>query len=315
MTSPFISVGALADALSRTGRGKAPAVLDASFILHHPTSDGDYRTDSGRPSYLAGHIPGAQHVDVPTQFSDTSAALHYTHPEPQAIADELARIGIAKGDEVVVYDSTGTLFAARLWYLLRWIGVPVRVLDGGFAAWTAAGEPVETGEGSPAHPVAPWPASAERRAWVSRQELSERSGDDTRPLVCGLPSSSFTGDALTRYSRRGRIPGSVNVSARDLFSPDGYVRSRVELILAYDSAGVDVAEDSTDEVLLYCGGGISAAANALTLAEIGKRAVRIYDGSLEEWSADPSLPLETGPLETGPSETGPSETGLPTSSR
>ncbi|MEO8094753.1 MAG: rhodanese-like domain-containing protein, partial [Pseudolysinimonas sp.] len=256
--------------------------------------DGDYRKDPGRPKWLAGHIPGSQWVDVSTQFSDTSAALHYTHPEPQAIADELARLGIGKDREVVVYDSTGTLFASRLWYLLRWIGVRARVLDGGFAAWEAAGETVATGEEGAPEPVPTWPATAQRRAWVSKQELVERSADDATPLVCGLPATAFTGSAPSRYSRRGRIPGSVNVSSRDLFTKDGHVKTRVELVLAYDAAGVDVSEDSEGEVLLYCGGGISAAANAITLAAIGTDAVRIYDGSLEEWSADPELPLEIG---------------------
>jgi thiosulfate/3-mercaptopyruvate sulfurtransferase len=234
-------------------------------------------------------------VDVSTQFSDTTAPLHYTHPEPQAIADELARIGIAEHRPVVVYDSTGTLFAARLWYLLRWIGVEARVLDGGFAAWERAGEPVESGEAEKKPAPAPqWHAEAVRKAWVSKQELLERDETDARPLVCGLPTGSFTGADPSRYSRRGRIPGSVNVSSRDLFTKEGTVKSRVELILAYDAAGVDVAEHSDEEVLLYCGGGISAAGNALTLAAIGTNAVRIYDGSLEEWSADPSLPLEVG---------------------
>ena len=291
MASPFISVAELADSLVGA---TPPAVLDASLVLHPAAFDGDYRRDSGRPRWLESHIPGSQHVDVATQFSDTTSPLHYSYPEPQAIADELARLGIRKDRPVVVYDSTGTLWAARLWYLLRWIGVPARVLDGGFAAWVAAGEPVESGEAPALDPVESWPAEGVRRAWVSRQELEQRSADDERPLVCGLPAGAFTGSEPTRYSRRGRIPGSVNVSSRDLFTRDGHVKSRVELILAYDAAGVDVAENN-GEVLLYCGGGISAAANALTLAAIGSSAVRIYDGSLEEWSADPSLPLETGP--------------------
>jgi len=291
MTSPFISVGELADSLSGP---TPPAVLDASLVLHPAQSDGDYRRESGLPRWLAGHIPGSQHVDVSTQFSDTTANLHYTHPDPQQIADELARLGIRENSAVVVYDTTGTLFAARLWYLLRWIGVPARVLDGGFAAWQEAGEAVETGEAPAPEPVPTWQAQAVRKAWVSKQELLERTADDARPLVCGLPAGSFTGADPTRYSRRGRIPGSVNVSSRDLFTKDGHVKTRVELVLAYDAAGIDVAEGSPDEVLLYCGGGISAAGNALTLAAIGKKAVRIYDGSLEEWSADPSLPLEVG---------------------
>lgn len=286
VSKAFISASELADRLLDAD---PPAVLDASIRLHSATFDGDYRKDILRDEWVERHIPGSQYVNIVTQFSDTSAPLHYTHPEPQAIADELARLGIEEGREVVVYDSTGTLFAARLWYLLRWIGVRARVLDGGFAAWVAGGHPIESGEQDAPAPVPTWRAEAVRRAWVSKEELLERS-DDT-PLVCALPRGSFTGADPTRYSRRGHIPGSVNVSSRDLFTSDGHVKSRVELILAYEEEGVHVGDD---EVLLYCGGGISAAGSALTLAAIGQRAVRIYDGSLEEWSADPTLPLVVG---------------------
>jgi thiosulfate/3-mercaptopyruvate sulfurtransferase len=294
VTSPFISVSELADAL---GSDSPPVVFDASLELHPAQFDGDYRRDNGRPRWLSGHIPGSHHVDVASQFSDTSDALHYAHPEPQEIADELARLGVAADTEVVVYDTTGTMWAARLWYLLRWIGVRARVLDGGYKAWQAAGQPTESGEAVAAAPVATWQATVARKAWVSQQELAERSADDSRPLVCSLPAGNFTGTDPTRYSRRGHIPGSVNVSSRDLFKADGTLKSRVEVILAYDGAGVDtqaVNAGGTEEVLLYCGGGISASAGALTLAAIGVKAVRIYDGSLEEWSANPDMPLATG---------------------
>jgi thiosulfate/3-mercaptopyruvate sulfurtransferase len=283
----FVSAPALAELLASEN---PPAVLDASLLLHTAEFDGDYRKDSGRDGWVAGHIPGSQHVDLATQFTDTEARVHYAHAEPQAIADELAALGIAKDRDVVVYDSTGNLFAARLWYLLRWIGVDVKVLDGGLAAWKAAGFAVAEGEEAPRRAAEAWRAEAERRAWISKQELVERGEADDRPLVCSLPAAQFTGSAPSRYSRRGRIPGSINVSSRDHFTGEGKVKSRVELILAYDAAGVDVT-DPTEEVLLYCGGGISAAAGALALAEIGVTAVRVYDGSLEEWSADPSLPL------------------------
>jgi thiosulfate/3-mercaptopyruvate sulfurtransferase len=290
MASPFISVSSLEDALAGPN---PPVVLDSSYVLHPPTFDGDYRSETGRPRWVEAHIPGSQHVDVSRQFSDTAAPTHYTHPDPQAIADELARLGISADRAVVIYDTTGLMFAARLWYLLRWIGHEVHVLDGGFKAWLAAGLPVETGEVEPLAPVAKWQASTRRDYWVSKQQLLERSAADDRPLVCGLPAGNFAGTDATRYSRRGHIPGSVNVSSRDLFDKDGTIKSRVELMLAYDRAGVDVSDDAP-EILLYCGGGISAAASALTLAEIGVTAVRIYDGSLEEWSADASLPLEVG---------------------
>lgn len=287
MTSPFITVPELATLLDSP---VAPVVLDASCVLHPAKFDGDYRRDSGRPRWLEAHIPGSQHVDVPTQFSDTAASLHYTHPSPQSIAEELARIGVSATDAVVVYDSTGGLFAARLWYLLRWIGVDVRVLDGGLGAWIAAGLTTASGDSAARSPVEGWQAPTPLDAWITKGELVACSESDARPLVCGLPAGSFTGSDPSRYARRGRIPGSVNVSSRDLFASDGTVKDDEFLHAAYAAEGVTGAE----EVLLYCGGGISASANALTLVELGVTAVRIYDGSLEEWSADESLPLALG---------------------
>ncbi len=283
MTSPFISASSLAIALASDD---SPVVLDASFVLHPAQFDGDYRLEGGLFRYLEAHIPGAIHVDMQAQFSDSSNGFHFAHQSPQKIADALAAIGIGAEAAVVVYDSTGGLFAARLWYLLSWVGITARVLDGGLAAWELS-RPVSRGEGPAVAPVQSWAGVAVRDAWITKDELMARSSADARPLVCGLPAGSFAGADPTRYSRRGRIPGSVNVSSRDLFAADGSVKGENELREAYVAQGVT----GDEEVLLYCGGGISAAANALTLAELGVSAVRLYDGSLEEWSADPALPL------------------------
>jgi thiosulfate/3-mercaptopyruvate sulfurtransferase len=295
VNSPFVSVSDLAAQLAGDS---APVVLDASLVLHAAQVDGDYRSDSGYPGWLNGHIPGSRHVDLATQFSDPAAEVHFAYPKPQAIADELARLGITEHSHVVVYDSAATMWAARLWYLLRWIGVEVRVLDGGLAGWRSAGLPLDSGKISSAEEqlgqayrsVAPWTARPRRNAWVDIDELLGRSLTDDRPLVCALGGDAFAGARPTRYTRRGRIPGSLNVPSRALFTADGTVETRAHLERVYTHAGVGVGANAP-EVLLYCGGGISAASNALTLAEIGVMNVRIYDGSLEEWSARPHLPL------------------------
>ncbi|MCV7225535.1 sulfurtransferase [Mycolicibacterium komossense] len=263
-----------------------PMILDATLLLRRAQFDGDFHAESGRTQWEDVHIPGSVHVEVDTQLS-VPDATHDRHPSPQALADALARIGIGPRTPVVVYDTTGGLWAARVWYLLRWIGVPVTVLDGGLAAWRSAGLPVESGPpASERVPIPGWTATATRAAWIERDELAaiwESAGN----LVCGLSSAAFTGSEPTRYSRRGHIPGSVNVPARALFDDAGLLRSEAEITAQYREAGVDL----TREVLLYCGGGISATANALALSAIGVDHFRVYDGSLEEWSADPALPL------------------------
>jgi len=135
-----------------------------------------------------------------------------------------------------------------------------------------------------------------RDAWIAKDELAARPEDDDRPLVCSLRTAAFEGAETTRYARRGHIPGSVSLPADSLFGEDGKLRKGGDLAAVVRAALPGIAPGSgSTEVLLYCGGGISAAADALALAQLGIRAVRIYDGSLEEWSADDGLPLESGP--------------------
>ncbi|MGI9824900.1 sulfurtransferase [Agromyces sp. Marseille-Q5079] len=287
MSAP-VFVDAL-DLHAQLDSGDAPIVLDATLLLHRPRFDGDFRAESGRDRWREAHLPGSRHVAIDTEFS-VPHATHDHHEQPQGIADRLAALGVGEGTRVVVYDSVGTIWAARLWYLLDWIGVPVSVLDGGLAAWRSAGLPIESGDDATppgaSQPAREWVARTVRDAWVERDEIAlARSG----ALVCGLPASAFTGAEPTRYARRGHIPGSVNVPARTLFDRDGRILPADEVLSRYQEAGADL----DGELLLYCGGGISATANALALAHAGFRRVRVYDGSLEEWSADPALPLNT----------------------
>lgn len=281
---PLITAAELAAALAGTS---PPTLIDASLVLHRPEFDGDYRTDSGRELFAAAHLPGAIHIQVDADFA-VPAGTHNQHPPAQVLADRAAGVGIGPHTPTVVYDSTGGFWAARAWYLLRWIGVPVRVLDGGLTAWQAAGLPVETGATTP-RPVPAWRVPTVRDAWIELDELREIHGS-TGNLVCALSRAAFSGAEPTRYSRRGHIPGSANVAARSLLDAQGLLRPPGEITALYRQAGVDL----DDEVLLYCGGGISATVNALALVAAGIDRLRIYDGSLEEWSADPGLPLTIG---------------------
>lgn len=283
--APFIDTTELARALAGPDR---PVLLDVSLLLHRAEHDGDFRAESGRPGWQKAHIPGAIHVAIDTDLS-VADATHDRHPEPQQLADAVATVGIGAHTPVVVYDSTGGLWAARAWYLLDWIGVPVRVLDGGLGSWQRAGLPTAADPAAAPHPVRPWTASARSEAWIEHGEVLRIYRTATN-LVCGLSPASFTGAEPTRYSRRGHIPGSRNVPARALFDDRGCIRSASEIETLFRAEGVDL----NAEVLLYCGGGISATANALALASIGVRHTRVYDGSLEEWSADPALPLWVG---------------------
>lgn len=282
--APFVP----ADALDQMRTSATPPVIfDATLLLHKARFDGDFHAESGRSRWEQAHVPGSVHVEVDTELS-VPDVTHDRHPPAQVLADTLAGFGVEQGTPVVVYDSTGGLWAARVWFLLRWIGVPVTVLDGGLSGWRTAGLPVESGPAPEPVPVPIWTATAVRDAWIDKDELLQ-FGDFAGHLVCGLSPASFSGSEPTRYSRRGHIPGSINVPARSLFDDAGFIRSSAEIRARYLDAGADLGS----ELLLYCGGGISAAANALALSSIGVHDVRVYDGSLEEWSADPLLPLIT----------------------
>lgn len=285
MSGALIDAAGLAAAVASD---RPPAVLDATLLLASPEFDGDHRAESGEPRWRAAHIPGSRHVDLRVRFHDPASPWHFTHPSPDAVAAELAGLGITADRRVVVYDSVGGLWAARLWYLLRWIGHDVAVLDGGLAAWTAADLPVASGAAEASTAVAPWRPAAVREAWIERDAVLAGG----HRLVCGLAGSAFRGTAPTRYSRRGHIPGSANVVARGLVDDGGRIRDAAAVLQAFVDGGVPVTADAPP-IVLYCGGGISAALAALALAVAGVDDVRIYDGSLEEWSADPSLPIET----------------------
>jgi thiosulfate/3-mercaptopyruvate sulfurtransferase len=289
-------------------------VLDATALLPSPREDGDYRSASGREAWTERHLPGSRHADLTGDLSDHDAPYHFAVPSPEALAAALARLGVGEGSEVVSYDSGGGIWAARLWWMLRAIGVPAAVLDGGLEAWEAAGhppasgddtDPVKAGQAEPSAVAsadaagAPGPVPAVRPVtpvvrpdlWAGIEDVAAISrGERPGTLVCALPSGGYDGSAPTRYSRRGHIPASRSLPGRGLLDESGHVLPTEEL-----AARVGAVLDTEDSpVVLYCGGGISAAGAALALTLLGRTDVSVYDGSLEEWSKDPARPMELG---------------------
>jgi len=273
-------------------------ILDATVLLASPRVDGDYRAASGRDRYHEARIPGARFADLLGDLSDHRAPFHFAAPSPAALTDALLRLGVTDGKTIVVYDGESGLWAARLWWMLRSVGVAARVLDGGLKRWRELGLPIDSGA---ARPVAndaikkdadqgTLSMQVNPRAWIGLSEVEaivRREAPGT--LVCALSADVFSGAAPTRYARRGHIPGSLNVPARELFAATGEYAAPDALGRAHQ-----VLDTAQRPIVLYCGGGISAAANALALTLLGERDLRIYDGSLEEWAADPRLPLTSG---------------------
>jgi thiosulfate/3-mercaptopyruvate sulfurtransferase len=291
IAGPLMSVCELAGRL----RDPSTLILDATVVLPAPRFDGDYRASSGEPRWLAAHIPGARFADLLGSLSAHDAPYHFAVPDPQTLKEAFRSLGVDDAKLVVVYDSDSGLWAARVWWMLRSLGIDAAILDGGFKQWRLEDQPIESGA------VGPTPGGAltiriDPKAWVSRADVEAVvRGEETGTLICALSPELFNGAAPSRYRRRGHIPGSRNYPARELFDTDGtYLRPaglapRAALVLA----------GAARPLILYCGGGISAAANALALTLLGETEVSIYDGSLEEWAAEPSLPL-IRPVDTAP---------------
>ncbi|WP_430333088.1 sulfurtransferase [Rhodococcus sp. ACT016] len=286
---PLIQAEALARELGR----ESLVVLDVTVDLAPARFDGDYRPESGAAPWRAAHVPGSRHVDLLTSFSDPATGLHFSRPAVDRLADDIAALGISAGADIVLYDRGSMTWASRFWWLLRSVGIGARVLDGGLTRWQALGLPVESGDDAPAPAVGDrLPVRGYRPMWVDRDEvLAISEGRAPGTLVCALAPAQFTGAEKTRYSRRGHIPGSRNLSAKSLLDDTGRLRGIADV----RAAASDALAGSPAPVVLYCGGGISACLTALGLVLAGYDDIKIYDGSLEEWTADASLPLVTLP--------------------
>jgi thiosulfate/3-mercaptopyruvate sulfurtransferase len=283
ITSPLVSSQWVADHLGADDM----VVVDVS-VLPVRGRDGATtgRFTTGRGDYLEhGHVPGAVFGDLIHDLSDDRAALPFTRPDVDRFAEAAGALGITSDTTVIAYDSAGGPWAARLWWLLRAAGHDdAAVLDGGFTAWAAEGRPVDVGHVDPEPSV--FVAHERPELWVDKPFVEAVvRGDERASLVCGSPRDEFVGTAGAR-PRRGHIPGSVNVPATELVDDE----LRFEQPDRLEAVFAPVLD--AEKVVVYCGQGIAASADALALVLVGHDDVVLYDGSLDEWAGDDDAPLE-----------------------
>jgi thiosulfate/3-mercaptopyruvate sulfurtransferase len=236
---------------------------------------------SGRGAYRAGHLPGAVWLDLDTELSGwaSPAAGRHPLPRPEQVAAVLARVGIAAGTPVVVYDDLGGSVAARLWWMLRAIAEPVAVLDGGLAAW-----PGELSTGVPdVEPVDRMPSAVEGDMFVTADEVAA--------------GAAVVYDARTaeRYAhgdpaidpRPGHIPGARSAPWAANLGPDGRFRPAGELREIYREATARGA-------IAYCGSGVTSCHDLLAMDLAGIGDLALYPGSWSQWGNDPSRPVQEG---------------------
>ncbi|OBK88936.1 sulfurtransferase [Mycolicibacter sinensis] len=275
----LISAAELAELLRA---GDPVTVLDVRWSLEVP---------DGHPAYLQGHIPGAVYVSLEDELSDHDVPDRGRHPLPTGRNLEAAarRWGVRRTKPVVVYDDWNRAASGRLWWLLTTSGLrDVRILDGGLAAWTAAGGELEAGDISP-EPGNVTVLPEDLYDGVRPTLTADEAGSGAVALLDARAPERFRADNEPVDAAAGHIPGAKNLPFTALLAPDGTFLPDDDLARLLSERGVG----ADDTVGAYCGSGISATVIVAALAAAGRPAA-LFPGSWSQWSSDPSRPVARG---------------------
>ncbi len=259
-------------------------LLDCTVVTM-PEDNGGFHNVSGRPDYELGHIPNAGFADLLEDLSDTTGELEFILPTPQQFCAAMERLGVGDESKVVLYDTNYTGWAARVWWMLHWVGFDnAAILNGGMSAWAAEGRALSLDKVErPPGQLTPHPRP---EVMADRDEVLAALDDASVLLIDTLPEAFYRGE-VTMYHRPGHIPGAVSINGFRLFDHHGQFHDDTQLAAMHDFA-------KDRRIITYCGGGIVASSEAFVLNRLGFSHVAVYTASLQEWSADPSCPLVTG---------------------
>lgn len=247
-----------------------------------PHEDGGFHNVSARPDYELGHIPHAGFADLMGDLCDTNSPIEFALPTAEQFCTVMGALGVGDDSRVVLYDTNFTAWAARVWWMLRWVGFDrAAILDGGLGAWAAEGRPLSLEPVTrPAKRLTPKPRP---ELVADHDEVLAGIDDDTVILIDTLPEEMYRGE-WTAYARPGHIPGALNINALKLLDRTGRFRPQEELAALHNL-------DHEARIITYCGGGIAASANAFIMTRLGFSNVAVYTDSLQAWAADPANPL------------------------
>jgi thiosulfate/3-mercaptopyruvate sulfurtransferase len=246
-----------------------------------------FQVTSGRRDWERAHVPGAVFADLLDVSDPARPPFMFTMPSAERFAAYMGQLGVTDNTRVVLYDSRESMWAARMWWMLRAFGFDdAAVLDGGWTSWQL--ENRRTCSTPCSYPRGTFTAHPRSGLIVEKQEVLDAMHDPSICIVSALGRRSHRGD-INEYGRPGHIPGAANVSAWALidrgtqrYRPDTELRALFGPVL------------EARRVITYCGGGIASSSDAFVLHLLGHRNVGVYMGGLLEWCADASLPMELG---------------------
>lgn len=270
----------------------APHIADPNWIVLDCRHD-LMNHDAGRAAYEAGHLPHAQFVDFENDVSNKQPGPNgefrgrHPLPEREAFVETLRRWGVHHGSQVVVYDAQGGMFAARLWWMLRWVGhEAVAVLDGGLQAWQAQGLPLSTERVTKKRGDIDLRPSLVQTVGVD--DVLANLKDTKRLVVDARAPDRFRGENETIDPVGGHIPGAKNRFFKDNLQTDGRFKPADQLRAEWSTV-----IDKPEQAIMQCGSGATACHNLLALEIAGLPGAVLYPGSWSEWCADPARPVAT----------------------
>lgn len=257
-------------------------ILDCTLLFY---SGGE----SGQGAWKEGHIPGSIFVDLSDELSDQDSDLPFMVPPASQFAETMSNYGVGEGTRVVLYDNTMNICATRVWWMLQAHGFDhAAVLNGGWHKWIMENRPISTDPS--VYPQTRFVVRPCPNLFIDKHDVLTSINDKNKSIINALKPEEHSG-TIKKYARPGHIPFSVNVPAQAILDPESHSYLPTEQLLAKFE---EVEAIGRDQVIIYCGGGIAATSVAFALHLLGVENVVVYDGSLFEWAADRSLPMEVG---------------------
>ena len=262
---------------------------DCTTYLHYRDNDPSlpYVLESGREQYEKSHIPNSSYIDLQSDLSDKDSPYRFTMPNLKILSENFKKVGIGEDFHIVLYSRNGTQWSARIWWMLRSVGVDnVSILDGGFNEWVRLKLP--TSDKILTFPKSNFNFKPRNEIFIDKEPVIKALEDKNTKILNSLTEDIHKGQN-PRYGRPGRIPNSLNIPFQKLLDPEtGKFLGAEELLEIFQRNKIGFK----NEIINYCGGGIAASLEAFVLYQLGYKNLKIYDNSLSEWAIDENLPME-----------------------